>query len=35
MYEEIFTKLYQAVDWMVQNYNKKDKDCVIFLLPEH
>ena len=24
MYEEIFTKLYQSVDWMVQNYNNKD-----------
>ena len=24
MYEEIFTKLYQSIDWMVQNYNQKD-----------
>lgn len=24
MYEMIFTKMYQAVDWMVSNYNKQD-----------
>lgn len=26
MYEEIFLKLYNSVDWMVQAYNRDDKD---------